>query len=233
MGRRLLRLTFRILTSFSLVCLTIVLVFFYRIHAHDSLPPLQSESKMYWDGLEESFRGFSAYRHFREGLPEETDFATWFVETTNEFARTKAVQAIVKIDRARSTVFIRWMERRHPEWKRERKAAFAFIAAATVPYWETNRPPIWNKKEIAEFSRYFRDCLESEMDYQCRFRIDSFFEKTIPEWKTSDERLRFLEHSLSLCSWAGPSNEIRRVIENRFSPPAPDRYERWHDLIRH
>lgn len=191
----------------------------------DSMPRLTSRSEEYWTAVSNSLRRLNAKRYFPEGIPEETDFHDWLCSTTNEQARSIGVEAVVSTDRAGAVPFLDWMVRVHPEWENERKNAFWNIAS-TPPWWTTNAPPRWSPEERNAFSQFFRARFSGETNWWCRWRMDDFFCRTEPAWKTSDERLGFLERSLRLAGSESTSNPILRRIESRFEPDDVEAYER-------
>lgn len=188
-------------------------------------PPFASASSAYWDALAASGRDFSMENLFPGGMPTNESFGRWMVSTTNEVAREQGVHAVLSTDRAGATEFLEWMYLQRDAWRQCRSFAFHDIAS-TPPFWATNRPPRWSPGEIAVFSGFFRKHFPDETDYQCRLAMDNFLRRVEPGWKESEERLRFLERSLSLCMVSHASNPILRRIESRFAPDDVEAYYR-------
>lgn len=188
-------------------------------------PPFASVSSVYWDALAASGRGFSMEDLFPGGMPTNESFGRWLVSTTNEVAREQGVHAVLSVDRTCATEFLEWMYHREDAWRQCRSFAFHDIAS-TTPFWATNRPPRWSPVEITVFSSFFRKHFPDETDYQCRLAMDNFLKRAEPGWKESEERLRFLERSLSLCMTSHASNPILRRIESRFAPDDVEAYYR-------
>ena len=210
---------------FVILAMAFLAIAVCRTNVKDDPPPLASASGLYWNALVKSGRGFSLDDFFPGGLPKDEPFALWLVSTTNEVAREQGVHAVLSVDRAGATEFLEWMYCQQDAWRRCRSFAFHDIAA-TSPFWATNRPSRWSPVEIKAFSAFFRRHFPDETDYQCRLAMDSFFERVETGWKASDERLRFLERSLSLCTTSHASNPILRRIESRFDPDDMENYYR-------
>lgn len=191
----------------------------------DSMPRLTSRSEDYWTVVSNSIGRHAMKRFFPNGIPMEADFGTWLGFATNSRAREKAVRAIIRVDRAGSIPFLEWMSRTHLDWNEERSLAFAQIALAP-PWWATNRPPRWSPEEQSAFAGFFKARFLSETNWRCRLHMDDFFCRTEPDWKSSDERLAFLERSLRLSGTEATSNPILRRIESRFEPDDMETYYR-------
>lgn len=216
----------------SLAVLAALLLCLGRPSSSGKVPPLSSTSAAYWRTFSNSVTRLSPVAVFPDGWPVETEFGEWLVSTTNRPARERAVVSILEIDRADCLPFLAWMESAHPDWTRERIGVFIGISA-TVPYWATNSPPRWTDAEQKEFAAFFRSRFDSETHWRCRLSMDSFFLRTEPDWKTSEERLRFLKQSLRMKPPDSTTNEFLRRIEKRFESVDVDAYERLQRKIVH
>lgn len=194
--------------------------------------PLSAPSEAYWNNLARSMCNYDKTRYFPEGIPTNTLFGEWMLSETNRFVRRFAVNSVLSVDRTNAIRFLEWMERNGPRFENDRVEAFFFISV-TTPYWDKNRPAKWTQEEIAGFSPFFRRRFESETNLQCRVKMDEFFLLTDPTWKPSEERLAFLERSLSLCRNEGASNTILRIMSERLKPVDVEQYERVQRMLRH
>lgn len=221
----------KLFAIFAAISLAVVFVFAISLfHIRRNAPPLPSDSRDYWNAFSFLTRGVNFRYWMPDGIPDHENFGEWFMSITNEHVRARAAEAVIETDRENAVVFLEWLVKYHPEWRKTRSGAFLAISS-TTPYWDEQRPKKWTQKEIDAFSTFFRRHLETERSWPCRSHMDHFFLYTDPDWKASKDRLVFLEACLGLPG--SNSNAILRLIATRTEPVDVERYERHMKMIRH
>ena len=185
--------------------------------SNSSPPPLPSPSVDYWSNLTNSLLGLRSNLFFPDGIPAQIDFRDWLASETNVLAREKGVCAILRRDGTNAIPFLQWMAGFRPEWTSEETLAYAEIDDFP-PWWDSSHPSRWTAQELAVFSDFFRSRMPVSTNWQSRVMLDRFFLRADSTWKSSPERLVFLERSLALSRTETASNSILRLMECRLTP---------------
>lgn len=180
---------------------------------------LPSPPEAYWNAYSNLAYGFYRTRIARRDPPRDKDILSFAVSSSSRWEKEIALRSILAVDREQSIPLLKSLAT-NALFDAEIRCDGIYFAIGHYDLFPES-VPAWNRKTTEAFLPFLRWALENDVEKECAGVIPIVLLRCDPEWKSSDQRRRWLTMRMAAATNDSDRLFFQRQLDTMYDPPPP------------
>lgn len=180
---------------------------------------LPSPPEAYWNAYSNLAYGFYRTRIACRNPPRGKDILSFAVSSSNRWEKEIALRSILAVDREQSIPLLTCLAT-NALFDAQMRCDGIYFAIGHYDLFPESVPP-WNRKTTEAFLPFLRWALENDEEKECSGVIPLVLLRCDPEWKSSDQRRRWLTMRMTAATNDSDRLFFQRQLDTMYDPPPP------------